>query len=87
MGGKNTINMKFTIDTDAKTITIHGSFKYEDFQYIMTRVLPPDWRESYKIIGPIEEMRYIPDPIWVQPFRKSHLDPPWTITCTNLPKL
>jgi hypothetical protein len=54
--------MKFTINTDAKTITIYGSYEAEEFTALM-KLLPPEWAE-YTIVGPVEEFRYVPDPIW-----------------------
>jgi hypothetical protein len=36
--------MKFTINTDNKTIEIHGSFKFEELE-IVKNLLPKEWRD------------------------------------------
>ena len=75
--------MKFTINTDAKTITIFGSYKAEEFTFIMNQ-MPPEWKE-YSILGPVEEIRYVPEYPPVVPYiPQSPVNPflpPYIVTC------
>lgn len=44
--------MKFTIDTVQKTLTIHGSFKFEDLQDVR-RGLSPNWLDYTINVEPV----------------------------------
>lgn len=54
--------MIFTIDTLNKTITLHGSFTYEDFA-AFRYTLPKEWREGYKLLVPVESLTDTPKQI------------------------
>lgn len=56
--------MKFTIDTFTKTITLHGSFTYDDFVNFR-QILPKEWSEDFvflidiRMVGAFLEQKQI----------------------------
>lgn len=70
--------MRVTIDTNTKTITIHGSFTYSDFERLNRSLKATEWAD-YKFSSE-PEYTYTP-PIIYREYEPP--TPPWFITCTN----
>lgn len=75
--------MKITVSTEAQTIKIHGSFKYEDFKKLYDE-LPEAWKKYEISLAPMEDFYVYPHhnsfqiPYALNPIRK-----PFEITCST----
>jgi hypothetical protein len=70
--------MKITIDIPNKTIQIHGSFKYEDYQS-MHKDLPLEWKGFTFEIVPV----YVERVPWVYEPSTNPVIDPYRVTCTD----
>lgn len=44
--------MRVTVDTNAKTLTIHGSFHYDDF-VTFHQAIPKEWTKFIYLVEPV----------------------------------
>lgn len=68
--------MRVTIDTFEKTITIHGSFTYSEFQELRTQIEHAGWG-TFVYTQPSERTDYVK---WV-PCSQEYF-PTWCTTCS-----